>query len=111
MSKRRLIMYNDARHFHMYIYEPPMRLQDAWGPQWMKEVKELFAENHIIPKGVFQVADKNHENSVTVSQFESGLHFLNIEWSRQQLDLVEDCFRVPGSRRIDYAWFCEELET
>ena len=32
MSKRRLIMYNDARHFHMYIYEPPMRLEDAWRP-------------------------------------------------------------------------------
>ena len=32
MSKRRLIMYNDARHYHMYIYEPPMRLEDAWRP-------------------------------------------------------------------------------
>ena len=32
MSKRRLIFYNDARHYHMYCYEPPMRLEDAWAP-------------------------------------------------------------------------------
>ena len=32
MSKRRLIFYNDARHYYMYCYEPPMRLEDAWAP-------------------------------------------------------------------------------
>ena len=32
MSNRRLIFYNDARHSHMYCYEPPMRPEDAWAP-------------------------------------------------------------------------------
>ncbi len=32
MSKRRLVFYNDSRHFHLYCYDPPMRLQDAWAP-------------------------------------------------------------------------------
>lgn len=32
MSKRRLIFYNDARHYYMYCYEPPMRIEDAWAP-------------------------------------------------------------------------------
>ncbi len=32
MSKRRLLYYNDARHYYMYCYDPPMRLEDAWAP-------------------------------------------------------------------------------
>ena len=26
MARKRLLYYNDARHYYMYIYEPPMRL-------------------------------------------------------------------------------------
>ena len=29
MSKRKLIFYDDARHYHFYIFEPPMRLEEA----------------------------------------------------------------------------------
>ncbi len=29
MSRRRLIFYDDARHYHYYIYEPPMSLPEA----------------------------------------------------------------------------------
>ena len=32
MSKRQLIFYNDARHSHMYCYEPPMSLENVWAP-------------------------------------------------------------------------------
>ena len=32
MPKKRLLFYNDARHYYMYCYEPPMRLEDAWAP-------------------------------------------------------------------------------
>ena len=32
MRTRRLIFYNDARHYHMYCYDPPMRLEDARAP-------------------------------------------------------------------------------
>ena len=32
MSDRRLLFYNDARHFYIYCYDPPMRLEDAWAP-------------------------------------------------------------------------------
>ena len=32
MAKKRLMFYNDARHYYMYCYEPPMRLEDAWAP-------------------------------------------------------------------------------
>ena len=32
MKKRRLLFYNDSRHFYMYCYDPPIRLEDAWAP-------------------------------------------------------------------------------
>jgi hypothetical protein len=32
MTKKRLLFYNDARHYYMYCYEPPIRLVDAWAP-------------------------------------------------------------------------------
>ena len=32
MDKRRVIYYSDARHYHMYIYDPPMRVEDAYAP-------------------------------------------------------------------------------
>ena len=32
MRKKRIIYYNDARHYYLFVFEPPMRLQDAWVP-------------------------------------------------------------------------------
>jgi hypothetical protein len=32
MKKQRVVYYSDARHYHMYIYDPPIRLEDAYGP-------------------------------------------------------------------------------
>ena len=32
MNKRRVIYYSDARHYHMYIYDPPIRLEEAYAP-------------------------------------------------------------------------------
>ena len=32
MSDKRLIFYNDARHTHLYCYEPPISLEDARAP-------------------------------------------------------------------------------
>ena len=32
MRRRRTIYFNDARHYYLFVHEPPMRLEDAWGP-------------------------------------------------------------------------------
>ncbi len=31
-AKRRTLYYNDARHYSLFVFEPPMRLEDAWRP-------------------------------------------------------------------------------
>ena len=30
MRQRRTIYYNDARHYYLFIFEPPMQMEDAW---------------------------------------------------------------------------------
>ena len=32
MRHRRTIYFNDARHYYLFVYEPPLRLEDAWAP-------------------------------------------------------------------------------
>ena len=32
MRRQRTIYFNDARHYYLFIHEPPMRLEDAWAP-------------------------------------------------------------------------------
>lgn len=32
MRKKRTIYFNDARHYYLFVFEPPMTLEDAWVP-------------------------------------------------------------------------------
>lgn len=32
MRRPRTIYFNDARHYYLFVFEPPMRLEDAWCP-------------------------------------------------------------------------------
>ncbi len=32
MRRRRTIYHNDARHYYLWLYDPPMRMRDAWRP-------------------------------------------------------------------------------
>ena len=32
MRRRRTIYFNDARHFYLFVFEPPMRMEDMWRP-------------------------------------------------------------------------------
>ena len=32
MRRRRTIYYNDARHYYLFVFEPPITLEDAWRP-------------------------------------------------------------------------------
>ena len=32
MNDGRVIYYSDARHYHMYVYDPPMALEETYAP-------------------------------------------------------------------------------
>ena len=32
MRKERTIYFNDARHYSLFVFQPPMKIEDAWRP-------------------------------------------------------------------------------
>ena len=42
MRRHRTIYFNDARHYYLFVYDPPMRLEDAWVP--VDEVAETSVD-------------------------------------------------------------------
>ena len=32
MRRKRVIYFNDARHYYLFVYDPPMTFEDAWAP-------------------------------------------------------------------------------
>ena len=32
MRRKRIIYHNDARHYYLFVFEPPISLEDAWTP-------------------------------------------------------------------------------
>ncbi|HCR17968.1 MAG TPA: hypothetical protein DIU35_10845, partial [Candidatus Latescibacteria bacterium] len=32
MRRRRTIYFNDARHYYLFVFEPPIRMEEAWVP-------------------------------------------------------------------------------
>lgn len=32
MRKKRIFYYNDARHYYLFVFEPPIQMEDAWAP-------------------------------------------------------------------------------
>ena len=32
LKRNRTIYFNDARHYYLFVFEPPMRMEDAWRP-------------------------------------------------------------------------------
>ena len=32
MRRKRTIYFNDARHYYLFVFEPPMAMEDAWRP-------------------------------------------------------------------------------
>ena len=49
MADKRLIFYNDARHYHLYCYEPPISLEDARAP--VDEVASTHVDTFVYGPG------------------------------------------------------------
>ena len=32
MRKKRIFYFNDARHYYLFVFEPPIKIEDAWTP-------------------------------------------------------------------------------
>jgi len=45
MRRHRTIYFNDARHYYLFVFEPPMELEDAWRP--VDEVADTAVDTFI----------------------------------------------------------------
>ena len=32
MNQKKLFYFNDARHYYLFVHEPPISMENAWGP-------------------------------------------------------------------------------
>ena len=105
MSDRRLIFYNDARHSHMYCYEPPMRPEDAWAP--VDEVAgtgvDTFAYGLGLGPSMFhdtKVGEVMGSHLDTFAQEVEALRDESPDGPKSQLRLIEDDVpRLPNRGR------------
>ena len=69
MRRQRTIYFNDARHYYLFVFEPPMTLEDAWRP--IDEVAGTGIDTFIY--GVSRV-DGLYYPSKVGTQFKHGEH-------------------------------------
>ena len=69
MRRQRTIYFNDARHYYLFVFEPPMTLEDAWRP--VDEVAGAGIDTFVY--GVSRV-DGLYYPSKAGTQFKHGEH-------------------------------------
>ncbi len=69
MRRQRTIYFNDARHYYLFVFEPPMTMEDAWRP--VDEVAGTGVDTFVY--GVSRV-DGLYYPSKTSTQFKHGEH-------------------------------------
>ena len=77
MRQRRTIYYNDARHYYLFVHEPPMRLEDAWMP--VDEVAgtavDTFGYGVSRSDGCFYPSTVGNRWGQTVEEFQASHHW------------------------------------
>ena len=72
MRQKRTIYFNDARHYYLFVFEPPMRLEDAWRP--IDEVAGTSVDTFIYGvsrgDGLFYPSEKGLRFGSDVDSFE-----------------------------------------
>ena len=69
MRRQRTIYFNDARHYYLFVFEPPMTMEDAWRP--VDEVAGTGVDTFVY--GVSRV-DGLYYPSKASTQFKHGEH-------------------------------------
>ena len=77
MRRSRTIYFNDARHYYLFAFEPPMHLQDAWRP--VDEVAGTAVDTFIYGvargDGLFYPTRKGKRFGQGVDEFDMGAYW------------------------------------
>ena len=103
MRRRRTIYFNDARHYYLFIYEPPMTLEDAWRP--VDEVAgtsvDTIAYGVARGDGLFYPSKVGKRFGVDMQPFESPIYWRVWESMQSLIERDLDPLRVLVDRAHD----------
>ncbi len=96
MRQPRTIYFNDARHYYLFVFEPPMRLKDAWRP--IDEVAGTSVDTFIYGvargDGLFYPTRVGKRFGQGVGEFDMGVYWRIWEGMQSLIDREIDPLRV-----------------
>ena len=103
MRQKRTIYFNDARHYYLFVMEPPMTMEDAWRP--VDEVAGTAVDTFIYGvargDGAFYVSDIDHRFGEHIRPFETGIYWRVWENMQSLIDRGLDPLRLLVDRAHD----------
>ena len=103
MKRRRTIYFNDARHFYLFMFEPPMNLEDVWRP--VDEVAGTAVDTLVFgvarDDGLFYPTKVGRRFGAGVDEFKMGVYWRIYEGGQSLLDRGLDPLRLPVDRTHD----------
>ena len=96
MRRSRTIYFNDARHYYLFVFEPPMHLQDAWRP--IDEVSGTAVDTFVYgvsrEDGLFYPTKKGRRFGEGVLEFDMGAYWRIWECMQSLIDRGLDPLQV-----------------
>ena len=76
MRKRRTIYFDDARHYYLFVFEPPMTMDDAWSPidQVVGTAVDTFAYGVARGDGLFYPSRVGTRFGTDIQSFEKAAY-------------------------------------
>ena len=103
MRRQRTIYFNDARHYYLFVFEPPMRMEDAWRP--IDEVAGTSVDTFIYGvsrgDGLFYPSNKGRRFGADLGSFEMAAYWRVWENMQSLIDRDLDPLRVLVDRAHD----------
>ena len=100
MRRQRTIYFNDARHYYLFVFEPPMRLEDAWRP--VDEVAGTAVDTFIYGvargDGLFYPSEKGRRFGAGLDSFDMAAYWRVWENMQSLIDRGLDPLQVLVDR-------------
>ncbi len=103
MRRQRTLYFNDARHYYLFVFEPPMRLEDAWAPidEIAGTAVDTFVYGVARGDGLFYPSEKGLRFGADLEKMEMAAYWRVWENMQSLIDRDLDPLRVLVDRAHD----------
>ncbi len=103
MRRRRTIYFDDARHYYLFVFEPPMAMEDAWSPvdQVVGTAVDTFAYGVARGDGLFYPSRVGTRFGADIQPFEQAAYWRVWHNMQSLIDRGLDPLRVLVDRAHD----------